>query len=105
MIQESTSNIRRALQDFKLRGLFIEELGWEPHSDRRYIEVDDVHHELNAVAHKRGMVVYTHVTKAGTNMPDSSTRRKIERQLAKHVLEHFIVYANADKTTQVWQWV
>ncbi len=105
MIQESTANIRRALQDFELRGLFVEELGWEPHSDRRYVEVEGVHHELNAVAHKRGMIVYTHVTSAGDEMPDSSIRRKIERQLAKHVLEHFIVYANADKSSQIWQWV
>ena len=105
MIQESTSTIRQALQDFKLRDLFVEELGWEPHSDRRYIEVEGVHHELNAVAHKRGMVVYTHVTNANEKMRDSSTRRKIERQLAKHVLEHFIVYVNPDKTSQVWQWV
>jgi hypothetical protein len=105
MIQESTANIRQALRDFELRGLFVEELGWEPHSDQRYIEVEGGHYELNAVAHKRGMVVYTLITGAGDEMPDSATRRKIERQLAKHVLEHFIVYANADKTSQVWQWV
>ncbi len=105
MTMVAVSDVRRALKDFDLRSLFVEELGWEPHSDRRYIEVEDVIYELQAVAHKRGMVVYTLVAGAGEALPDSSTRRKIERKLAKDVLEHFIVYATSDKTSQVWQWV
>ncbi len=105
MMQTSTENIRRSLQEFELRSLFLEELGWEPYTDRRYVEVEGVQHELNAVAHKRGMAVYTHVAQEGNGLPDSATRRKVERGLAKHMLEHFIVYANTDKTSQIWQWV
>jgi len=38
-------------------------------------------------------------------MPDYSIRRKIERQVTKSHHEHLIIYLNADKTRQVWQWV
>ena len=32
-------------------------------------------------------------------------RRKIERQVAKLAFEHLIIFIDADKTIQVWQWV
>ena len=38
-------------------------------------------------------------------LPDHATRRKIEREVAKHRHQHLIVFTDAGKTTQVWQWV
>ncbi len=37
--------------------------------------------------------------------PDYGTRRKIEKQVAKSAHEHIIVYADAARTIQTWQWV
>lgn len=31
--------------------------------------------------------------------------RKIEREVTKHAYEHFIIYVDAAKQRQVWQWV
>ena len=39
------------------------------------------------------------------NLPDYATRRRIERQVTKTAHEHLIIYVDAAKTTQVWQWV
>ncbi|MDE0426994.1 MAG: Eco57I restriction-modification methylase domain-containing protein [Candidatus Poribacteria bacterium] len=38
-------------------------------------------------------------------IPDYATRRKIQKQVARSAHEHFIIYTDADKTTQIWQWV
>ena len=39
------------------------------------------------------------------SLPDYATRRKIQKQVAKSSHENFIIYTNADKSTQIWQWV
>ena len=31
--------------------------------------------------------------------------QKIQKQVAKSVHEHLIIYTDAEKTTQIWQWV
>ena len=33
------------------------------------------------------------------------SRRKIQREVARSVHEHLIVYTDAAETTQIWQWV
>ena len=44
-------------------------------------------------------------TETEGRIPDYATRRKIHKQVAKSVHEHFIIYTDAEKTTQIWQWV
>ncbi len=107
-IQVTNSEVRQAVKDFELRGLF-NGLGWDNFSDQQYITVadtsgDEQYYELNAIAQKRGMIVFTVVAEAGDSLPDSATRKKIERELSKLYTEHFVVYASADKGEQVWQW-
>ena len=38
-------------------------------------------------------------------LPDYNLRRKIERQVAKSAHEHFLIFTDAAKTSQIWQWV
>ena len=107
-IQVTNSEVRQAVKDFELRELF-NGLGWDVFSDQQYITVtdndgDERYYDLNAVAQKRGMIVFTVVADTGDSLPDSTTRKKVERELAKLYTEHFIVYASADKSEQVWQW-
>ena len=35
----------------------------------------------------------------------NTARRKIERQVARSVHEHLIIYTDRSNTTQIWQWV
>ena len=60
---------------------------------------------LQAVAEKKGLVAFVCPAQAGERLPDYATRRKIEREVAKHRHQHLIVFTDAGKTTQVWQWV
>ena len=97
--------VRTYLNEFNLRELFIEELGWDHGGAHTEVEVDERSFILDAVAHKRGMVAYQHVADAGTPIPEYPVRRKIEKAVAKEVREHIIVYATRDRSEQSWQWV
>lgn len=96
---------RQLLNDFDLQTLFTQELGWEHHSQTLPIQINETEYTLNACARKRGMVAFYYVTPSAAEIPDHAMRRKIERQAAKSVHEHLIIYADRSNTTQIWQWV
>ena len=97
--------IRRHLEDFNLRALFIEELGWDHGGENIEVTVTSKTFVLEAVAHKRGFVAYQYIAETDEALPDHPIRQKIEKAVAKTVREHIIVYAPPDQSTQYWQWV
>ncbi len=54
-----TRRIREHLKQFDFRTLFVEELGWDRHTSHLEVAVDGETFILNAVAEKRGVVVFT----------------------------------------------
>ena len=99
------NKVRTHLENFDLRPLFIEELGWDHGGSDSEITIAGRSFSLKAVAHKRGMIAYQYVADLDVAFPDHPTRQKIEKAVAKTVREHIIVYASHDKNTQYWQWV
>ena len=97
--------IGRRLEDFDLRALFIEELGWDRGGSDLEVSVAGRTYALEAVAHKRGLVAYRCVAASAAAFPDHPTRQKIEKAVAKTVREHLIVYVSHDRDAQCWQWV
>jgi hypothetical protein len=93
------------LRDFDFASLFIEELGWDRHRHRFSISIDNRSFTLDAIAEKRGLAVYTCSPDSGDSIPDYATRRKIEREASKVAYEHLIIFINAGRSTQIWQWV
>ena len=104
-MQRNINQTHHYLQDSEFEPLFVEELGWEYHKQALTVTVDDTEYALSAIAEKRGMVVFHCTATDGKPMPDYATRRAIQRQVAKSVHEHVIIYTDAAKTTQLWQWV
>ena len=98
--------IRERLEGMDLRGLFVEELGWD-HGGGGEIKVlvGGCVYLLEAIAQKRGLVVYQCAAKPEGAFPNHPMRQKIEREVSKQVREHLIVYVSHDQETQVWQWV
>jgi hypothetical protein len=96
---------RKLLKEFDFRSLFIDEMGWDKYQSALEVILSDRTLNLAALAHKRGMVAYHCPTMADEKMPDYALRRKIEHQVAKSAHEHFIVFTDNAKTTQIWQWV
>ena len=99
------NKIKNYLENFDLRPLFIEELGWDHGGGDMEVTTTDRSFPLKAVAHKRGMIAYQYVAALDEAFPDHLTRQKIEKAAAKNVREHIIIYASHDKNVQYWQWV
>jgi hypothetical protein len=104
-MQLNTNRARQLLREANFRSLFIEELGWDRYNAMLDVTFQGVPVSLSAIAQKRGMVAYHCPASGGQSAPDHSLRRKIDRQIAKSVHEHLIVFTDAGKTTQIWQWV
>ena len=85
--------------------MFIEELGWDHGGEDMEITAADKTFSLQAIAQKRGMVVFQYRADSVGAFPDQPTRQKIERAVTKAVHEHLIVYATDNNDRQVWQWV
>ena len=109
-MQIDRERTRQLLRDFEFETLLIEELGWNHHSEEVVTEireagVDESEYLLTAIAEKRGMAVFHCSARTDGSIPDYAIRRKIQRQVAKSVHEHLIIFTDAKQTTQIWQWV
>ena len=105
-MQINLRETRQYLKESDFENLFTQELGWDRHTQTLNITVDEIEYQLTAIAEKRGMVVFEcPTTEVDGRIPDYATRRKIQKQVAKSAHEHFIIYTDTDKTTQIWQWV
>jgi hypothetical protein len=97
--------IQQRIQAFDFKGLFTQELMWN-HLQTRELQIpaDGVTYILSPVA-ERGMAVYICVPPSDAAFPKYSTRRKIDVQVSKTAREHIIIFHDAAKTVQIWQWV
>ena len=101
---------RQLLRNFEFETLLIEELGWDHHNaeintEIREKDADVGEYQLTAIAQKRGVAVFLCSATSNGGIPNYATRCKIELHVAKSVHEHLIIYTDAEKTTQIWQWV
>ena len=98
--------VRTYLQQFDFESLFIEELGWDlVDLNQIPVGVEGMPYMAEAIAEKRGMVVYHCLPGSDGNMPDNGVRRKIDHQINSYSREHLIIYSDAAQQQQVWQWV
>jgi hypothetical protein len=95
---------RPFLQAGNLTMLFVQELGWEPVRQKLTLRAGETDYIFSAVAEKRGFTAWLCATTNG-QMPDHSTRLKLDRKLSETSFEHLIVFATHDYATQSWMWV
>jgi len=101
----NVARVRECLRNFEFRTLFIQELGWDKHSANLLVTVEGQTFSLQSIAEKRGFQVFECPPCTTGTVPDHLARSKIERQVAKSAHEHIIIYTNAAKSVQKWQWV
>ena len=98
--------IQRHIQDFNFRKLFVNELGWDHLNEPPLtIPCDGQAYVLRPLVEKRGVRVYVCDPDVQGKIPSDPILRKIEREVTKYAYEHFIIYVDATKQRQVWQWV
>ncbi|HAD06924.1 MAG TPA: SAM-dependent methyltransferase [Anaerolineaceae bacterium] len=101
----NVDRLRKQLHAFDFRKLFINELGWDKANTDATVQVDGQDYCLQAVAQKRGLVVFHCPTPAGQPFPDYAIRRKIDAKARKTFHEHLIIFTDTANTQQKWQWV
>ncbi len=105
----STTNrqkIRQCLRDFNFKALFVEELGWDILNERPLvIPVDGTTYVLRPLVEKRGVRVFVCDPDARGHIPVDGVLRKIEREVIRSAYEHFIIYVDSARESQIWLWV
>jgi len=99
------SRARKLIESFDFTGLFADELFWNRLRSHVLIEVEGEDLVLQSVAEKKQVQVLLCPPADDGSLPPYPLRQKIERQVTKQVREHLVIYSNAARTAQVWQWV
>ena len=99
-MQINRDQAHQLLRDFEFETLWIEELGWDRHRGEVATEIrerggDESEYILTAIAQKRGMAVFLCPARTDGSIPDYAIRRKIQREVARSVHEHLIIYTDA----------
>ncbi len=69
------------------------------------IIIEGVTYVLQPQVEKRGVKVFVCDPDTEGKIPTDGLLRKIEREVTSHAYEHVIIYVDAAKGHQVWQWV
>lgn len=97
--------LRKLLQAFEFRKLFINELGWDRANVSLNVQVDGQEFCLQQIAEKRGFAVFVCQIAAAQPFPEYAVRRKIDANVRRSFHEHLIIYTDHNQTQQKWQWV
>ncbi len=101
-----TEQLRPRLQAFDFPGLFVEGLGWDYYrAEPLAVNVGGREYALKPIAEKAGFAAFECGPGIDGEIPEYPVRRKIETQVAKAAFEHLIIFVDAERTRQVWQWV
>ena len=96
-MQINRDRTRQLLRDFEFELLWIEELGWDRHTQSINITIDEIEYLLTAIAEKRGMAVFLCSATPDRTIPDRQTRLKIQREAGKSVHEHLIIFTDTEQ--------
>ncbi len=105
-------HVRRLLQTFDFRTLFIEEMGWSliPNPRPTPLQVKGLALTRTPIAQMSGVTVFEIAPASGkTAIPDARTRREVHKQIEGIAHENLLIFVDApqmDKRTQsLWYWV
>ena len=102
----SIEELRPHLQAFDFPRLFVEGLGWDHFSGESLaLPIDGNEYALKPVAEKASFAVFECAPGPDGEIPAYPVRRKIEAQVVKRAFEHLIIFVDAARTQQIWQWV
>ncbi|MCL5109005.1 MAG: hypothetical protein M1401_09115 [Chloroflexi bacterium] len=100
-----SQTIRSYLLRGDFRRLFTQELGWDRYGGGLSVAVGDQTFNLEGIAQKRGAQVFLCSPDGSGRIPPYAVRQKVDREVAKSAREHLIIFADASRARQAWQWV
>ncbi|NUP98773.1 MAG: SAM-dependent methyltransferase, partial [Armatimonadetes bacterium] len=96
---------RQCLNRFDFARLFVEELGWDHYRQSLRVTIDQRDFTLEGVAALCGFAVLVCRPAGGGALPAYTERQRIDREVTKQLYEHLIIFVDADRQRQEWQWV
>lgn len=104
------ANVRKLLQAFDFRTLFIEEMGWGsvPQNRPMPMQVDETRYMRRAIAQMSGVTVFEVFPSDPTaKLPDKKTRVALHKQIEGLSHENLIIFLDDDqnRTQSMWYWV
>lgn len=104
------ANVRKLLQDFDFRNLFIEEMGWGsvPSTRPAPMDVDGTRYMRRLIAQMSGVSVFEiFPADPHAKLPDAKTRSAIHKQIEGLAHENLLIFLDDDqnRTQSLWYWV
>ncbi len=102
----SIEELRPHLQASDFPRLFVEGLGWNHYVTEPFVvRVNERDYTLKPIAEKASFAVFECGPGPDGVIPEYPVRRKIESIAVKSHFEHLIIFVDAARTQQIWQWV
>ena len=98
------TRFNQLIKNFQFKELF-NELGWDSVRKKEHIAIGNELHHLEAVAEKKGLVIFACFPGNDGKIPDYHIRKKIDSALTKLYFEHLIIFCDAPNKHQIWQLV
>jgi len=107
MTPRQRKEITRYLESFDFSGLFTDaSVGWDWPEGGELLNVPtkDGYRKLDIVAEKRGVKVLRVPPDAHGRLPATTERRALEKAVRPLAAEHLLIFTDAARTRQIWQW-
>ena len=98
------TRFNQLIKNFQFKELF-NELGWDSVRKKEQIAVENELYNLEAVAEKKGLVVFACFPGNNGKIPDYHIRKKIDSAVTKLYFEHLIIFCDLSQKHQIWQLV
>ncbi|QYO67835.1 hypothetical protein [Leptolyngbya sp. 7M] len=98
-------NARNLLYEFRLRNLFIDELGWsQPSSSRSEpLEIEGQIYTRTRIAEMSGVPVFE-ITATDGDIATADTRLEIYKAIAQQFAENLLIFIDQNRTRSLWYW-
>jgi len=98
--------VRKLLQDFDFKTLFIEEMGWSnvPGTGEPALIKSGLYLRT-PIAQLSGVTVFEITSTDSGDIPDAKTRAAIHKEIEGLAHENLLVFVDADRTQSLWYWV
>jgi len=98
------TRFNQLIKNFQFKELF-NELGWDSVRKKEQIAVGNEWYNLEAVAEKKGLVIFVCFPGNNGKIPDYHIRKKIDSAITNLYFEHLIIFCDLSQKHQIWQLV